>query len=231
MLSYAKRAKSRTTVTYSKLKDLWNKSELNSVENFGNTGYLIRECIENLKSKNVTSIKRADWAQYYLKSGQLRKKNASSMPGISNNVYYGRTLDDLYSLGEKFLVEVKESLSELKVDEKVILNFIYSEIVDNAFRVYVLISKINIELKEKHPNFTFEISGPHDFLNNGIDILTYKNGIEAGAIKLLPNNKTEDSLSDLERQKHKLFSECNFMPVMYLTLDYSGELVGDISLL
>lgn len=227
MMSYAKRAKARNTVTYSKLKDIWTNSPLNTDINYGNTGYLIRECIANLKEKNLSSMKRAEWAQYYLTSGQMRKKNSpASTLGNSEDIYYGRTLEDLYSISESFFKEVKEKAPGMKIDVNQILNFIYSEIVDNAYRTFVFISKINITLKEKYPMYSFKVSAPYDYLNNGIDILISKDGIESGAIRLLYNNQDESSLDEIDRQKAKLFSECNFMPVMYLTLDYNGDPVN-----
>jgi hypothetical protein len=232
MLSYAKRAKSRQTVTYAKIKDIWAKSSLNSFDNYGDTGYLIREAAVNLRNtEGITALKRKDWAQYYLRSGQIRQKNQSSMSTTTNDVYYGRTLDNLYKLGEDFLEEVKSIDASLKVDAKSILNFIYSEVLDDTYRNYVLISKINISLKTCYPLYSFDLSGPQDYLNSGIDAVVLKDGIETAAIKILFNKQTPDMLDGLELQKHKLFSDCNLMPVMYLTLDYEGNPVNTLPLL
>lgn len=232
VLPYAKRSRIRENISYSAMKELWEKSELNDGKNYGNLGYLMRECNEKFKKEGCRSIKRVNWEEFYFSSGEERKSKlgGNTYNNIETNTYYGRTFDELVQLAEAFYREVEASDTVAKPNVKNVFNFIYAEIVDSTFRLYVRMSRINIALKNIYKDYTFDLSSPSDYLNSGLDLFAYRDGVEKGAIKLIYDYKDKDSIDTIELQQHEIFESINGIPVHYLTLNFNYEPIGKLAL-
>lgn len=231
ILPYVKRSKMRDTVNYTAMKAIWDKSELNDSQNYGDLGYLMRVCNEKFKKENHKNIKRAEWEEFYFSSGESRKgKTANIYGNIESNIYYGRTFDELVKLSESFYKEIENSGTAIKPNVKNVFNFVYAEIIDSTFRLYVRMSRINIALKNIYKDYIFELSSPSDYMNSGLDLFIYKDNIEKGAIKLLDNNSEKSSIDPLEIQQHEIFESINGIPVYYLTLNFNHEPIGKLPL-
>lgn len=201
LFTYAKRSAMRKTAAYKAVKKAWIESGLNTIENCGVTGYLLREFIEKLSLTNKKRVKHEEWLQFYLDSGETRLNINKS-----NNIYYGRSLSDLNKLSDKISEKLDESCHEI------ILNTLISEIIDNEYRNYITMTRLCRYIAENY-DLICKISSSQDYITSEIDLLAFNSDILQAAIKILRPGQTPDM------QKYQIFEDINAAPVRCLYLD------------
>lgn len=214
---------------------IWNKKKYNSRNSIGTISYLTKNAHEIFKKTNKNIILDFNqWQNYYFSSGTKRLdliktiEEGTKIPS-EYNYYYGRTLQDIYNMSQKFLsdcAEIEISLSEVEA-----FNFCYIRIIDEGYIGYRRELTALLLLKKMYPQFTFSFASDYDDLYLGIDILVYKKNKLYGGIQVKSDIylKSEKKYnSDAKIVDKKRFERCkkekNFVP-KYVYITQRGKIV------
>ena len=225
MFKYEKRMKMRETKTYKVLKEIWDGSELSLKHNIGDCDYLIRQYFDAQEDK-TTMIDRKTWAQYYLKTGENRKKaqeNKKQYFDFEKNKYYGRTMEDLLSFSKKLIQLAQEK--NVNIDIAGALNFVYCVIIDEIHIKYTTIFKEMKNLKKKNEDLTFILSDPYAYTNQDIDIFALDGeGKLRNGFRLVDSNYESNEMTE---QKDSIFENIYNCNVELITTDKNFNFKSD----
>jgi hypothetical protein len=229
-----KRAELRNSGIFYKTNNTWTKEKFNLKSRIGSVSYLTRLAHHLIFDEDYSSVMdKETWFQFYVDSGRKRrdlicKHNDGGYPH-AYDLYYGRTLDDIYVMAKRFR-KVLAAIS-INVEIDVAFNLCILRIIDEAYIGYIRdISALQF-LISMCPDYTFSLANNWEHSRFGIDIIiTFENKV-IGGLQIKPNtynNSKKKYIAKSKQMDEERFNTCfierHFRPE-YLYIDADGAIV------
>ena len=132
LFNYEKRQELAAHPVYKDTKDLWKRSGLNTQVLTGNIPYLYT------KAHVEPFLPREDWNRFYNQSGVKRQEKIKfSTPSTADNLYYGRTIEDIQYIANSFKDFLIQQNFKYDIPDEIIFNMTYYRIVDVGYILYL----------------------------------------------------------------------------------------------
>jgi len=226
LFDYNKRQDMKQHPTFIKMKDIWDNNDFSSSERTGCLNYLIKQLHETKSINNPDAIiQQREWIDYYFNSGKKRK---TEIEIYQSNIYYGRTMEELYDIA----MELKDKATEngYTISEQAAFNIVYIKIIDDTFSDYMRCYRVIFRMKQYYPEFTYSIAKPLEANEYGIDVMMKLNNNLIGAIKVLSRSaiKKKDEIEKTFKQKHETFKMIYEVETYFVYSSVSGYIAGEL---
>ena len=226
LFDYNKRQEMKNHPIFIQIREIWEKEEFSSPQKIGNLNYLIKQLHENKSINNKEVIvQQKDWINFYFNSGKKRKTEAEV---YQSNVYYGRTIEELYDIA----MELQKVAIEkgFKINEQAAFNIVYIKIIDDTFSDYMRCYRVIFRMKERYPEISCEMAKPLESNEYGVDIIIKLQNKLIGAIKVFPRGaiKKKEEIEKNFTQKHYIFKSIYEIDTYFVYSSTSGYIAGDL---
>lgn len=229
LLNFENRKKLAKVENFKRLVPIWQEGKYNTDIKVGSINYLLKLAHEQITQKTEKPIiSRSEWCKFYNESGKRREEILIKEPSsYATDVYYGRTLNELFEISKKFDSDLKEKGINLKIG--IVFNFVYIMVVDFGYIEY---KRHMLTLKNfcsKNENTSFSYSDPLSSFNGGIDafISDKETNKVILAMQILPESRARkcernDKLDSLNIEKLKNFNTIFGIPIKILYASTNG---------
>lgn len=235
MYPFEKREKMRSHPTYKEIEIPWEDGLYLTTQKVGSVNYLIKEAHKKAIIKGFDMLSRPNWAKYYLNTGKIRlekKEEQISDDYYKINKYYGRTLEDLLEIARNFHKDCTSNYN-IKMSLQAALNIVYMKVVDDTYTDYLRDVNTILNLKQKLPQYNFELADGLTYDNNAIDVFVYLKENIVGGIQILPENikkqnQKNPKIKTETEQKHDLFEMVYGIKPQIIYASSSGFIKGQL---
>lgn len=226
IFDYKKRQEMRNHPVFINIKEIWEKGLYDSPQKVGCLNYLLKQVHENKIENNPNAIvKLNEWIRFYFDSG---KKRLNEPDTYQSKQYFGRTLEELYSLS----LELQKDINSrgYNINEQAALNIVYIKIIDDTFNEYVRCFNTIFKLQNAYPEFTFVLTKPLESIEYGIDVLVKSGNSIISAIKVCrrPMIKIKEENEKSFKQKHDVFKMIYNVDTIFIYSSINGCIEGNL---
>ena len=214
MYPFEKREKMRSHPTYKEIEIPWENGLYLTTQKVGSVNYLIKEAHKKAIIKGFDMLSRPNWAKYYLNTGKTRLEKKEEQ--ISDD-YYNDCVNNY----------------NIKMSLQAALNIVYMKVVDDTYTDYLRDVNTILNLKQKLPQYNFELADGLNYDNNAIDVFVYLKENIVGGIQILPENikkqnQKNPKIKTETEQKHDLFEMVYGIKPQIIYASSSGFIKGQL---
>lgn len=223
----------RHTKIFNETNKVWNDYSHNKRTNIGTISYLLRSAHNLFCANSDKLMSFSQWEMFYLRSGDKRTELKAKSSNLSKeeenklDLYYGRTIEDIYEITKAFKKSLDNNgytLSYAKV-----FNYCYIRIVDEAYIGYKREYNTISSLRKVFPDYVFDFADDYDDVQLGIDIMVHKDKKLIGGFQVksdIYRDSDKNYNIDAKNVNNKKFKRCKkekgFLP-KYIYVDRTGK--------
>ena len=246
LCSRKERLEMRGSFNFKQTNEPWNKFNLNQAWTIG----LMTLIISNKNFNNFS-----EWENYYFESGKERQnllshldkdkalklrdltanytnpyryKEHLSIEEVRINENYGRTIDEIRYLSDKFHGYLSQSLPKLNISRAVCFNYVYIRIIDEIYIGFEREVNTIKRLRKLFKDYSFVKTDFETDRKFAIDVeVYYKNilvcGIQIKSVAYKINNKNIlKETKSFNHTKNEKYEKINNVPVVYVYSSTEG---------